>query len=159
MIRARPASQQVHQSDGAEDLQPGARRGPINLLVGRQRWQTVPMTTTLSTSELRDWARENGFAVGDRGRLPAQVHEAWTEASRRPKARTRRSRTAPEAAAPSRVARKPATGAGPGESQAKDIMALQAQVAVLTDRVGKLERKLAAELMKNKADKKFTGRV
>jgi hypothetical protein len=159
MIRARPASQQVHQSDGAEDLQPGARRGPINLLVGRQRWQTVPMTTTLSTSELRDWARENGFAVGDRGRLPAQVYEAWTEASRRPKARIGKRRSAPEAAAPSRVTRKAATGAGSDEGQTKDILALQSQMAVLTDRVGKLERKLAAELMKNKADKKFTGRV
>lgn len=29
-------------------------------------------------SAIRDWARANGFAVGDRGRIPAPVIEAYT---------------------------------------------------------------------------------
>jgi hypothetical protein len=34
--------------------------------------------------EIRDWARENGFAVSDRGRLPAEVETAYQEAQREP---------------------------------------------------------------------------
>jgi hypothetical protein len=136
------------------DLRRVAWRGLIDLLVARQCWQAVPMTKTLSTSELREWARKNGFAVGDRGRLPAQVHKAWTEASRRPKASTSRRRTNSEAAAPSRATRKPTTGAG----QTQDIIALQAQMAALTDRVGQLERKLAAASPRNKATKRVARR-
>jgi hypothetical protein len=116
------------------------------------------MTKTLSTSELREWARQNGFAVADRGRLPAQIHAAWTEASRRPKARTRR-RTAPEPAASSRVTRKATTGAAPAAGgQATDIVALQSQMAALTDRVRQLEKKLASTTVRSATTKKVTRR-
>lgn len=33
------------------------------------------------TSEIRDWARRNGFAVSDRGRIPANVLEAYNAAN------------------------------------------------------------------------------
>ena len=37
-------------------------------------------TTGPSARELRDWARSNGFKVSDRGRVPAEVREAFDAA-------------------------------------------------------------------------------
>ncbi len=37
-------------------------------------------TTGPSARELRDWARSNGFEVSDRGRVPAEVREAFDAA-------------------------------------------------------------------------------
>ena len=34
-----------------------------------------------SARELRDWARSNGFEVSDRGRVPAEVREAFDAAN------------------------------------------------------------------------------
>lgn len=41
------------------------------------------MAAAVSTSELRAWAKNNGFQVGDRGRLPAEVRSAWEAAQQR----------------------------------------------------------------------------
>lgn len=38
---------------------------------------TGPMTTHSSTSVIRQWARDQGLAVGDRGRLAPEVLEAY----------------------------------------------------------------------------------
>jgi hypothetical protein len=35
-----------------------------------------------SISELRAWARDNGLAVADRGRLRPEIHQAWCDAHR-----------------------------------------------------------------------------
>ena len=32
------------------------------------------------TAKVRAWARENGYEVNDRGRVPAEVHEAYAKA-------------------------------------------------------------------------------
>lgn len=37
-----------------------------------------------ATNEVRAWARENGFTVGDKGKLKAEVKEAFTKATKRP---------------------------------------------------------------------------
>ncbi|MFJ2203404.1 Lsr2 family protein [Streptomyces violaceusniger] len=37
-----------------------------------------------TTARIRAWAKENGFAVSERGRVPADVHEAFAKASNRP---------------------------------------------------------------------------
>ncbi|HYH33962.1 MAG TPA: Lsr2 family protein [Nocardioides sp.] len=37
-------------------------------------------TSGPSARELRDWARSNGFQVSDRGRVPAEVREAFDAA-------------------------------------------------------------------------------
>ena len=37
-------------------------------------------TSGPSARELRDWARSNGFKVSDRGRVPAEVREAFDAA-------------------------------------------------------------------------------
>ena len=34
-----------------------------------------------SAREVRDWARSNGFKVPDRGRIPADVREAFEKAN------------------------------------------------------------------------------
>ncbi len=38
---------------------------------------TAPAAPTPSTREVRAWARANGIPVGDRGRLPPDVWDAW----------------------------------------------------------------------------------
>ncbi len=46
----------------------------------RGRTTTTTTTTGPSARELRDWARSNGFEVSDRGRVPAEVREAFDAA-------------------------------------------------------------------------------
>lgn len=38
-----------------------------------------PRTRKVETSELRQWARDNGYTVADKGRVPADVVTAWNE--------------------------------------------------------------------------------
>lgn len=42
----------------------------------------APPAPGLSPAEIRAWARTNGIAVHDRGRLPADLHQAWLTAHR-----------------------------------------------------------------------------
>ncbi len=42
--------------------------------------KTRTTTSGPSARELRDWARSNGFKVSDRGRVPAEVREAFDAA-------------------------------------------------------------------------------
>ncbi|MFI1838381.1 Lsr2 family DNA-binding protein [Streptomyces olivaceoviridis] len=39
-----------------------------------------PETTPVSTDEIRNWARANGYDVPIRGRIPAEVRHAWEQA-------------------------------------------------------------------------------
>ncbi|WP_028473789.1 histone-like nucleoid-structuring protein Lsr2 [Nocardioides alkalitolerans] len=53
----------------------GSRRG------GRRNASTpAPAATGPSAKEIRDWARENGWDVPDRGRVSAEVREAYDTA-------------------------------------------------------------------------------
>jgi hypothetical protein len=45
-----------------------------------RRSRSAASTSGPSARELRDWARSNGFEVSDRGRVPAQVREAFNAA-------------------------------------------------------------------------------
>lgn len=38
-------------------------------------------TSRAKLSEVRAWARENGYTVSDRGRVPAEIKEAWEKAN------------------------------------------------------------------------------
>jgi hypothetical protein len=118
----------------------------------------IPLSVD-TTSDLREWARQNGYAVGDRGRLPAQIHTAWEEDAQRNKAKTTRRRTTSKAPAPRATTPKPLAGASSGPAKIKDITALQIQMAALTDRVQQLEKKLAAATAASKATKKAARRV
>ena len=42
--------------------------------------KTRATTSGPSARELRDWARSNGFEVSDRGRVPAEVRDAFEAA-------------------------------------------------------------------------------
>lgn len=37
-------------------------------------------TTDASAAEIREWAQENGYEVSERGRVPAQIREAYAAA-------------------------------------------------------------------------------
>jgi len=46
--------------------------------VGRKTGTAGKRTSTPNSKEIRDWARSNGFPdIEDRGRIPADVMEAW----------------------------------------------------------------------------------
>lgn len=47
---------------------------------GGARKKAASTTSGPSASELRDWARSNGYEVSDRGRVPAEVREAFDAA-------------------------------------------------------------------------------
>jgi len=46
----------------------------------RKRKGSTTTTSGPSARELRDWARSNGFEVSDRGRVPAEVRDAFDAA-------------------------------------------------------------------------------
>ena len=47
---------------------------------GRRTRSTTKSTSGPSAREIRDWARSNGHTVPDRGRIPADVREAFDAA-------------------------------------------------------------------------------
>ena len=47
---------------------------------GRRTTRATTTTSGPSARELRDWARSNGYEVSDRGRVPAEVREAFDAA-------------------------------------------------------------------------------
>lgn len=52
-------------------------------VTGKARTARKPAATTsgTNTKALRDWARANGYEVSDRGRIPANVMEAYAAAN------------------------------------------------------------------------------
>jgi hypothetical protein len=41
----------------------------------------VPAGGNKDTAEIRKWAKENGYSVNDRGRVPAEIREAYEKAN------------------------------------------------------------------------------
>lgn len=70
-----------------DHLQPAARtvtgsiprpRAEASPLTARAEAGTVPAAhVSVSPAAVRAWARANGFAIGDRGRLPLEVLDAY----------------------------------------------------------------------------------
>ncbi|QUI30696.1 Lsr2 family protein [Streptomyces alfalfae] len=48
---------------------------------GRGRSRTTSAGSGQDTAAIRAWAKENGFEVNDRGRVPASVREAYEKAN------------------------------------------------------------------------------
>lgn len=67
-----------------------------------------------TTADIRAWAQANGYVVGDRGRLPAEVSEAFAAANPGPK------RHAPSQATPTRKATPTRAIAAPASSSTAD---------------------------------------
>jgi hypothetical protein len=57
--------------------------GHARKVSGGRRTRATAKTATsgASAKEIRDWARSNGFKVPDRGRIPADVREAFDSKS------------------------------------------------------------------------------
>lgn len=93
----------------------------------------IGMAKKASVSEVRAWAKEQGFELGDRGRLPAEVWTAWEQRS------SRGSVPQPRVAAevPAGV-----TAEDLATATAR-ISGLERQVAELTERLAKVEARPA----------------
>ncbi|MET8839666.1 Lsr2 family protein [Streptomyces rubiginosohelvolus] len=63
-----------------------AQRTRVSLLVKSAGKATKPSATSgagkQNTAEIRKWARENGHNVNDRGRVPAEIREAYEKATK-----------------------------------------------------------------------------
>lgn len=92
--------------------------------------------TTPDTSAVRAWARDNGYDVADRGRLPADVTDAFL-AARRPAPAKKKAATPPSSTAP-KPASKAATPKPANKTAAKKAPASKAPA-------GKAVRNVAAE--------------
>jgi hypothetical protein len=57
-----------------------SRRSSTTRANGRRRRTTA--VAKVSNAQLREWARENGHTVSDRGRIPAAVVSAYREAQK-----------------------------------------------------------------------------
>jgi hypothetical protein len=116
--------------------------------------------TTPDTSAVRAWARKNGYDVADRGRLPAEVQDAYVAAHRKGsggvdggsgQATRKPAVPAKKAAAEPRVPARPAvedrdrtssTTPRPKPSPVTDdrrLVALGEELSALSDRVAALE--------------------
>jgi hypothetical protein len=47
----------------------------------RQSAASTPRSTGEETAKIREWARQNGYTVSDRGRIPSSVREAYALAN------------------------------------------------------------------------------
>ncbi|WOQ15581.1 histone-like nucleoid-structuring protein Lsr2 [Raineyella sp. W15-4] len=58
---------------------------PVETPAGNPTRQTVRQDDSadqiVSPAKIRDWARANGYQVGDRGRIPAPIKKAWAVAN------------------------------------------------------------------------------
>jgi Lsr2 len=55
----------------------GRARAPRKSTTGRRARSGASKAGSASTSTVRAWARENGYAIADRGRVPAEVVAAY----------------------------------------------------------------------------------
>ena len=89
--------------------------------------QAGGMATSATVSEVRAWARSNGFDIGDRGRLPAEVWDAWDAAA--PKATKSTNRPVPAASPP---------------APAPELLDAQQRISQLETRLHEVCKRLAA---------------
>ncbi|MEI5098553.1 Lsr2 family protein [Streptomyces sp. PmtG] len=48
---------------------------------GRGKGRTAAVSSSQDTAQIRAWAKDNGFEVNDRGRVPASIREAYEKAN------------------------------------------------------------------------------
>lgn len=63
-----------------EDMQPYTQNGRKLGRAKRSTGGKQPVSSQ-DTAEIRSWAKENGYEVNDRGRVPAAVREAYAKAT------------------------------------------------------------------------------
>jgi hypothetical protein len=84
------------------------------------------MAKKASVGEVRAWAKQRGFQLGDRGRLPAEVWDAWNASTG----------TAP-------LPRQPVSNASPAGATVEALQAAQARITRLEQHVAELTDRLA----------------
>ncbi|MFJ8699473.1 histone-like nucleoid-structuring protein Lsr2 [Streptomyces ardesiacus] len=58
----------------------GRKTGRVSTTT-RSRTATKSSSSSGDTATIRAWAKENGFSINDRGRVPANVREAYEKAT------------------------------------------------------------------------------
>ncbi|MFJ1564781.1 histone-like nucleoid-structuring protein Lsr2 [Streptomyces erythrochromogenes] len=58
----------------------GGRRTGGRAGAARAKGRASAATGNPDTAEIRAWAKENGYSVNDRGRVPAEIREAYEKA-------------------------------------------------------------------------------
>ena len=96
------------------------------------------MAAEVSASEVRAWARENGFEVSPRGRVPAEVQAAWQAAHAKPRRQRRAASPAASPAEPGLAERVAAL-----EADVARLKAVEERVLALEDQVDSLTARLA----------------
>jgi hypothetical protein len=66
-------------STAATKSRTGSARTPRKRTTGKRAPSRKSNTRPASTSTVRAWARENGYAIADRGRVPADVVAAYRQ--------------------------------------------------------------------------------
>lgn len=56
-------------------------RGGVSTASAKGKRRAAGLTDSGDTAKIRAWAKENGFEVNDRGRVPASVKEAYEKAN------------------------------------------------------------------------------
>ncbi|MFI1971630.1 hypothetical protein BLA24_11135 [Streptomyces cinnamoneus] len=63
------------------DYVKAARRTGGRAAGGRGKTRVASAGGTQDTAKIRAWAKENGYNVNDRGRVPAEIREAYEKAN------------------------------------------------------------------------------
>ncbi len=63
------------------DYVKAARRTGGRAASGRAKARVASAGGTQDTAKIRSWAKENGYSVNDRGRVPAEIREAYEKAN------------------------------------------------------------------------------
>lgn len=74
--RRKPAARQQGRKRAAGRARAAAKSSNGN---GNGHRTRKPRTRKVESSELRQWARDNGYQVADKGRVPTDVVTAWNE--------------------------------------------------------------------------------
>ncbi|MBB0246571.1 histone-like nucleoid-structuring protein Lsr2 [Streptomyces alkaliphilus] len=65
----------------AEFIRAGRRAGTGRATRGGRSASRATSTGSADTARIRAWAKENGYEVNDRGRVPATIREAYEKAT------------------------------------------------------------------------------
>ncbi|RLU85785.1 hypothetical protein CTZ27_25765 [Streptomyces griseocarneus] len=67
--------------DALADYVKSARRTGGRTAGARGKARTAPAVGSQDTAKIRAWAKKNGYNVNDRGRVPADIREAYEKAN------------------------------------------------------------------------------
>ncbi len=75
---AEPDSAASAQRPVRRGRRPASVKGARKKAAARRAAKPVPQAAAQATAEIREWARANGFEVGERGAIPGRIRSAYT---------------------------------------------------------------------------------